>query len=185
MSTETARAFNPRVLLVGLGVVAPLVAVLVMNLGRDPHVIGSPLVGRAAPDFALQPMGGGAPVTLASLRGQPVVLNFWATWCVPCYEEHGVLVDAARREGDGAHFIGVIYEDDAERVTDFLGRQGKAYPSLLDDDGKAAMSYGVYGVPETFFVDAQGRIAAKYTGPLNPDALAENLAKARGAGGKS
>jgi cytochrome c biogenesis protein CcmG/thiol:disulfide interchange protein DsbE len=90
-------------------------------------------------------------------------------------------VEAARREGDGPHFIGVTYEDDADRVADFLGRQGKAYPSLLDDDGKAAMSYGVYGVPETFFVDAQGKIAAKYTGPLTPAVLAEHLARARGA----
>ncbi len=108
----------------GLGVVAPLVAVLVMNLGRDPHVIGSPLVGRAAPDFALQPMGGGAPVTLASLRGQPVVLNFWATWCVPCFEEHPVLVGAARRLGEKVRFIGVIYEDSEEGVKSFLARQG-------------------------------------------------------------
>ena len=98
MTTETARPFNPRVLVAGLAVVAPLVAVLVMNLGRDPHVIGSPLVGRIAPDFALQPMGGGAPVTLASLRGRPAVLNFWATWCVPCFEEHPVLVGAADRK---------------------------------------------------------------------------------------
>jgi cytochrome c biogenesis protein CcmG/thiol:disulfide interchange protein DsbE len=102
---------------------------------------------------------------------------------VPCYEEHAVLVAAAREAGDSVQFLGVIYEDDEERVGDFLSRQGSAYPSLMDDDGKTAMSYGVYGVPETFFVNAQGQIAAKYTGPLHPQALAENLAKARG--GKS
>jgi cytochrome c biogenesis protein CcmG/thiol:disulfide interchange protein DsbE len=110
-----------------------------------------------------------------------VVINFWATWCVPCYEEHAVLVAAARRAGDSVQFLGVVYEDEEERVGGFLARQGSAYPSLMDDDGKTAMSYGVYGVPETFFVDAQGQIAAKYTGPLHPEALAENLARARGS----
>ena len=174
------KAVNRRVLVAGLGVAIPLLAILVLNIGRDPKALASPMIGRTAPVFTLPPVDGGAPVSLAALRGKPVVINFWATWCVPCYEEHGVLVDAARREGDGAHFLGVIYEDEAERVTDFLGRQGKAYPSLLDDDGRAAMSYGVYGVPETFFVDAEGKIASKYTGPLTPSILAEHLAKARG-----
>jgi cytochrome c biogenesis protein CcmG/thiol:disulfide interchange protein DsbE len=138
------------------------------------------MIGRPAPVFTLQPAGGGAPVSLAALRGRPVVINFWATWCVPCYEEHAVLVAAAREAGDAVQFLGVIYEDDEDRVGEFLARQGKAYPSLMDDDGKTAMAYGIYGVPETFFVDAQGRIAAKYTGPLGPDAVAQNLALARG-----
>ena len=85
---KPARPLNPQVLLVGLAVVAPLVAVLVLNLGRDPHAIGSPLMGRAGARLHAAPLGGGEPVTLASLRGRPVVLNFWATWCVPCFEEH-------------------------------------------------------------------------------------------------
>lgn len=171
---------NRRVLAAGLFVVVPLLAILLLNIGRDPHAFNSPMVGRPAPLFTLVPTDGGAPVSLAALRGRPVVINFWATWCVPCYEEHAVLVSGAREAGDSAHFIGVVYEDDADRVGDFLARQGAAYPSLMDDDGKTAMAYGVYGVPETFFVDAQGRIAAKYTGPLRPDSLAENLGKARG-----
>jgi cytochrome c biogenesis protein CcmG/thiol:disulfide interchange protein DsbE len=171
---------NRRVLVVGLLVVVPLLALLVLNIGRDPHAFNSPMIGRPAPAFTLKAIGGAPPVSLAALRGRPVVINFWATWCVPCYEEHAVLVSAAREAGDSVQFLGVIYEDDEDRVVDFLARQGSAYPSLLDDDGKTAMSYGVYGVPETFFVDAEGRIAAKYTGPLRPDALAENLARARG-----
>ena len=173
------KAVNRRVLLAGLVVVLPLLGILVLNIGRDPHAMASPMIGRTAPAFTLPSVDGGAPVSLAALRGKPVVINFWATWCVPCYEEHGVLVDAARRETD-VHFIGVVYEDEADRVRDFLGRQGQAYPSLMDDDGKAAMSFGVYGVPETFFVDAQGKIAAKYVGPVTPTASAENLKQARG-----
>jgi len=171
------------VLAVGLLVVVPLIGILVLNIGRDPHAFNSPMIGRPAPTFTLRALGGGEPVSLAALRGRPVVINFWATWCVPCYEEHAVLVAAAREAGDSVQFLGVIYEDDADRVADFLSRQGSAYPSLMDDDGKTAMAYGIYGVPETFFVDAQGRIAAKYTGPLHREALAENLVLA--GGGKS
>ena len=171
---------NRRVLGIGLAVVVPLIAILVLNIGRDPHALASPMIGRTAPMFSLPPVEGGAPISLATLRGKPVVINFWATWCVPCYEEHGVLTAAAREYGDAVQFVGVIYEDDADRVQDFLARQGRAYPSLMDESGKAAMSYGVYGVPETFFVDAQGRISSKYTGPVTPDVIAEHLAKARG-----
>jgi cytochrome c biogenesis protein CcmG/thiol:disulfide interchange protein DsbE len=171
---------NRRVLAAGLLVVVPLLGILVLNIGRDPHAFNSPMIGRPAPAFTLEDTGGGAPVSLASLRGRPVVINFWATWCVPCYEEHAVLVAAAREAGDSAQFLGVVYEDEEDRVGDFLARQGSAYPSLMDDAGKTAMAYGVYGVPETFFVDAQGRIAAKYTGPLRPDVLAAHLARARG-----
>ncbi len=174
---------NRRVLAAGLLVVVPLLGILLLNIGRDPHAFNSPMIGRPAPAFTLPAVGTRAPVSLASLKGKPVVINFWATWCVPCYEEHAVLQAAARQAGGGVQFVGVIYEDDERQVGDFLTRQGKEYPSLMDDDGKTAMSYGVYGVPETFFVDAQGRIAAKYTGPLSADTLAENLAKARG--GKS
>ena len=177
MSTApAARPFNPRVLLVGLAVVAPLVAVLVMNLGRDPHAIGSPLVGRSAPDFTLRPLDGGAPVTLASLRGKPVVLNFWATWCVPCFEEHPVLQGTARRLGDKVRFVGVIYEDSEEQVKSFLERQGASYPSLADPGARTAIAFGIFGVPETYFIDADGRIAAKQVGPLDEQTLAQKLA---------
>jgi cytochrome c biogenesis protein CcmG/thiol:disulfide interchange protein DsbE len=178
MTTEIARPFNPRVLLAGLAVVAPLVAVLVMNLGRDPHTIGSPLVGRSAPDFTLRPLDGGEAVTLASLRGKPVVLNFWATWCVPCFEEHPVLVGTARRLGDKVRFVGVIYEDSEEQVKSFLAKQGASYPSLMDPGARAAIAFGVFGVPETYFIDPEGKIAAKQIGPLDEETLAQKLAQA-------
>jgi len=172
------RPLNQRVLLVGLAVVAPLVAVLTMNLGRNPHVIGSPLVGRAAPDFSLRPLDGGEPVTLASLRGRPVVINFWATWCVPCFQEHALLVSTARSLAERARFIGVIYEDSEEQVRGFLARQGSAYPSLVDPGSRTAIAFGIFGVPETFFIDAEGRIAAKHVGPLDAQSLEAKLRQA-------
>lgn len=169
---------NPRVLLVAVAVVAPLVVVLVMNLGRNPRVIGSPLVGRPAPEFTLRPLDGSAPVTLASLRGRPAVINFWATWCVPCFQEHPLLVSAARSLGDRARFVGVIYEDSEEQVRAFLARQGSAYPSLLDPGSRTAIAFGVFGVPETYFLDAEGRIAAKHIGPLDAASLEAKLRQA-------
>ena len=175
---------NRKVLIAGLVVTLPLLVILFANLGRDPHAVDSPLIGRHAPAFALRPVGGGDIVSLAALRGRPVVINFWATWCVPCYEENAVLMRAARAVGSDAQFLGIIYEDEEARVRRFLQEQGSSYPSLLDDEGKTAIAYGVYGVPETFFVDAQGTIVAKYVGPVTPDVLAQNLRSAmRGSGG--
>jgi cytochrome c biogenesis protein CcmG/thiol:disulfide interchange protein DsbE len=169
---------NKTVLAAGLAVCVPLVAVLVVNLDRDTRSVTSPLLGQPAPPFSLVPAGGGEAVSLASLRGQPVVLNFWATWCVPCYEEHGVLTDAARR-GGVARFLGVVYEDEEPRVMEFLKKEGAGYPSLLDPGGRTAIAYGVYGVPETFFVDAAGVVRDKHTGPLTAEALADRLARLR------
>jgi cytochrome c biogenesis protein CcmG/thiol:disulfide interchange protein DsbE len=165
---------NARVLLLGLAVVVPLVAVLLLNLGRNPHMIASPLVGRAAPDFALSTLDGRA-VTLAGLRGRPVVLNFWASWCIPCLDEHPLLLQAARALGERVTFLGVVYEDSDEQARAFLARQGQAYPSLVDPGSRTAIAYGIFGVPETYFIDAEGRIAAKHVGPLDAGSLEQKL----------
>ena len=168
---------NRKVLLVGLAAVLPLVGVLLANIKRDPNPSQqrSPMVGRPAPPFSLAPVGGGPAISLESLRGRPVVVNFWASWCVPCYEEHGVLLRAARQHGAQVQFLGVIYDDEEERVRDFLAQAGAAYPSLLDVNGRTAIAYGVYGVPETYFIDAQGAIVHKYTGPLDEATMADGL----------
>jgi cytochrome c biogenesis protein CcmG/thiol:disulfide interchange protein DsbE len=170
---------NRRVLLAGLVVVAPLLGILILNLGRDPHSIRSPLVGRAAPAFSLVPVGGGPPVTSESLKGRPLVLNFWATWCAPCLEEHQVLVRTASALRGDVQFLGVVYEDEEDRVRAFLQRYGSAYPSLLDPEAKAAIAYGVAGVPETYFIDAAGVIQAKVAHALSVETMTENVRKVR------
>lgn len=172
---------NRKVLLAGLLLVVPLLGVLFANLGRNPHAVNSPLIGRPAPPFTLPPVGGGAPVSLASLRGRPVVVNFWATWCAPCAEEHPLLGAAANALGADVQFIGIVYEDEEVPVQAYLRGHGKAFPSLMDAGSKTAIAYGVFGVPETYFIDPDGNVAAKFVGPLDREALLANLRKAKAA----
>ena len=167
---------NRNVFLIGIGVAAVMIALLVAGLGRNPSEIQSPLLGKEAPTFALREVGTGRTIDLAQLRGKPVVLTFWATWCGPCYEEHPVLVQAARMIPN-VQFVGVVFEDTEEKIMRFLNDRGSAYPTLVDDAGKTAIAYGVGGVPETFFLDATGKIVAKFNGPLSPQQLADNLRK--------
>jgi cytochrome c biogenesis protein CcmG, thiol:disulfide interchange protein DsbE len=171
---------NRKVLGAGLAVALPLLAILLANIDRDPHSIDSPLIGRPAPDFVLRPVGQGAAVSLQAFRGHPVVVNFWATWCVPCMEEHTTLLKAAERLRDDVQFLGVVYEDSEAPIQSFLQERGQAYPTLLDADSKTAIAYGVYGVPETYFIDAQGTIVSKFAGPLDTPTLESLLAKTRG-----
>jgi cytochrome c biogenesis protein CcmG/thiol:disulfide interchange protein DsbE len=168
---------NRRILAAGLLLTLPLVGVLVAGLGRD-MTVRSPLVGRPAPAFSLRRVGGGAPVGTAELRGRPAVVNFWATWCVPCYQEHGVLTRAARALEGRVGFVGVVYEDTEENVQRFVQEQGASYPSLVDEEGKTAIAYGIFGVPETFFLDASGTVVSKFVGPLDDARLAAELRKA-------
>jgi cytochrome c biogenesis protein CcmG/thiol:disulfide interchange protein DsbE len=169
---------NRPVLIIGVAITAALVAVLFLGLGRDPQQIQSPLVGRAAPAFALKEVGSGRTIDLAALRGKPAVINFWATWCMPCYQEHPVLVDNARLLGSQVQFVGVVFNDDEASISKFLRERGSAYPTLLDAQGKTAIAYGVGGVPESFFLDRDGVIVAKFSGPMTTDVLQANLSKA-------
>jgi len=168
---------NRTVLIVGLIIVVSIVFILFAGLGKDPQHIESPLIGHKAPAFALPAVGTGQTVDLESLRGKPVVVNFWATWCVPCYEEHPTLVANARNLPD-VQFVGVVFNDTEDKITRFLNERGSAYPTLLDPNGKTAIAYGVGGVPETFFVNPAGVIVAKFEGPLSTEQLQTNLAKA-------
>ena len=169
---------NRTVLLIGIVITAALLVVLYFGLGKDPQHIDSPLIGRLAPSFALKAVGSGETIDLARYRGKPVVLNFWATWCRPCWEEHPTLTATAKSVGDQVQFVGVVFQDDESKIVDFLRERGWAYPTLVDEKGKTAIAYGVGGVPETFFLDRKGNIVAKFEGPMSPQDLETNLAKA-------
>lgn len=169
---------NKTVLAAGLVVSTPLLGILVANLGRDPHAIDSPLVLKPAPSVRFRAIDGGDTLVLDSLKGKPVVINFWASWCVPCVEEHQALLRAAKSNSDVA-FLGVVYEDNPKDAEEFLKARGAAYPAYLDEEGKAAIAFGIYGVPETFFIDAKGMIVSKKVGPLDDADLARRLLEAR------
>jgi cytochrome c biogenesis protein CcmG/thiol:disulfide interchange protein DsbE len=169
---------NRVVLISGLVIFAALVGVLFLNLGHDPSAINSPLIGKPAPSFALKAVGSGETVDVAKLRGKPAIINFWATWCGPCYQEHPTLVQNAQVLGNQVQFVGIVFNDTEQKIQAFLNERGSAYPTLLDESGKTAIAYGVGGVPETFFLDKNGTIVAKYAGPLTTEELQANLAKA-------
>jgi cytochrome c biogenesis protein CcmG/thiol:disulfide interchange protein DsbE len=168
---------NRTVIWVGALITTALVAVLMSGLGRDPKRIDSPLVGKPAPRFALTSVSNGQSIDITSFRGKPVVLNFWATWCGPCWEEHPTLTETSRVMGERVQFLGVVFQDDPVKIQDFLRQRGSAYPTVIDDRGQTAMAYGVGGVPETFILDENGTIVAKHDGPISSEELQSYLAK--------
>jgi cytochrome c biogenesis protein CcmG/thiol:disulfide interchange protein DsbE len=118
-------------------------------------------------------------VRLADYRGKALIMNFWASWCGACVSEHPLLVELGERlaSSDRIKMVGVDYKDTPEAAQRFLLRHGAlAYPSGIDPQGRMGIDYGVYGLPETFFIDAQGRIVAKQIGPLTRAVLERNLA---------
>lgn len=146
----------------------PLVALLWSGFGRDPSAISSPLISKPAPVFALTTLDG-KHVSLASLRGHPVVLNFWASWCFDCTLEDPYLIAAWQRyRGAGVRFVGVSFEDNSADAARFMRKYGIGWTDLQDPGTRTAINYGVSGVPETFVIDAHGRIVLKSTGPVVP-----------------
>lgn len=174
------RTMNKGILIGGLVVILPLLFLFATSFGNDPHAVRSPLVGRQAPPFSLRTFDEGKGISLAALRGKPVVVNFWATWCEPCKFEHGVLTRAAQRHGDQVQFLGIVYEDEPPRIAAFLDRYGSGYPALLDVGGKTAIAYGVGGIPETFFIGADGTVVSKFTGPITAEELEARIAELLG-----
>jgi cytochrome c biogenesis protein CcmG/thiol:disulfide interchange protein DsbE len=181
-------------------VLIPLVAFLglavlfVIRLkSGDPSTIPSALIGHPAPQTNLPPVTGlvreGAPVPgldPAAFKGTVSVLNVWASWCVPCHDEAPLLMQLAQDKR--IRVVGINYKDQAENARRFLGRYGDPYAANgTDDNGRAAIEWGVYGVPETFVVGHDARIAFKLIGPITPDnldaVLKPEIEKAVAAGG--
>jgi len=161
---------------IGLAIALPIILLLGYGLTRDPRAIASPLPGRAAPDFALAQLENPDSVSLSSLRGHVVVVNFWASWCIPCRDEHPVLLQATRTYAPrGVKFIGIAYNDKPEDSKRWLEELGKAYPSLIDPGARTAIDYGVTGVPETFILDKQGVVAFKKFGPITTAEINQKL----------
>ena len=175
---------------------------LLLGLSRNPAEIPSPLIGKPAPAWSLPKLATGSAGTAgatgtasaagaagaadasaapdvgsldgASLKGEPYLLNVWASWCAPCLQEHPVLVDLARRKV--IRIVGVNYKDRPEDARAWLARHGNPFAAIVADrDGRTAIDFGVYGVPETFLVDAQGVIRFKHIGALTVEAVQGRL----------
>ena len=161
------------VLLAGVvAVVLAVVGVLATGLGRDPSATASPLVGRAAPEFTLAGLDGPA-VTLSRLRGQVVVINFWASWCAECHDEQQALDQTWQRYRDsGMVLLGVDFEDTTDGARDYVRQSGLSYPVVEDKDSRTALAYGIRGIPETFLVDRSGRIVDRIIGRVDAARLA-------------
>jgi cytochrome c biogenesis protein CcmG, thiol:disulfide interchange protein DsbE len=151
-----------------------LLAVLAWGLTHPAAGASSVAPGRPAPDIAVQTFDG-ATVTVASLRGRPLVLNFWASWCAPCRTEAPVLA-AASRSNPGVAFLGAAIEDSAGPARSFEAEFKVPYPDGIDSQA-GYLRYGVTGPPETYFIDAQGKIRARYAGPMDGATLDRYLAE--------
>ena len=148
-----------------LACVAGLLALLVWKLAHQRH---TPPVGSLAPAFTLPRLTGAGSVSLASLRGHPVVLNFWASWCVPCKTEAPALErDWKRYRSRGVVFVGIDYHDLTSDARTFVSVHGLTFLMLDDGPGGVTGSYGISQVPETFILDSSGTIVAHLAGPIN------------------
>ena len=164
------------IVLVPLAIFLGLMALFLIRLDAgDPSRIPSALIGRPAPQTALPGVAGlqrdGVPVPgldPAAFKGAVTVVNVWASWCVPCHDEAPLLMQLA--QDSRLHLVGINYKDDPDNARRFLGRYGNPFAAAgADQSGRAGIEWGVYGVPETFVIGRDARIAYKLVGPITPD----------------
>lgn len=176
-----------RYVLFGLPLIAlvALVAVFAFSINRDPNLVRSVLIDKPAPVFAMAEVPGlGVPgFDTAALKGEVTVVNVFASWCIPCRDEHPVLT--ALKHATGVRLFGINQSDAPENARAFLAELGNPYDAVgADRDRRVSIDWGVYGVPETFVVDAEGVITFKHVGPLTPETvqleLLPAIKKARG-----
>jgi cytochrome c biogenesis protein CcmG/thiol:disulfide interchange protein DsbE len=161
--------------LLPLAIFLLLVGFLAAGLKLDPREVPSPLIGRTAPPFDLPVLGEAERRFVpGEMRGKVWLLNVWASWCVSCREEHPLLVDLSKK--GVLPILGLNYKDKGEDAQRWLKQFGNPYQlSAVDADGRIGIDYGVYGVPETYLIDAEGVIRYKQIGPITPAVLEQKL----------
>lgn len=186
----TAPPHRSRVLVWPLAIFALLAVLFALALrSGDPSKLPSALIGRPAPAIVLPALEGLSDGTRAIpgfasadlVKGEVAVVNFWASWCIPCVQEHPLLV--ALKEQTGVKLYGVNYKDQSATARRFLGRYGNPFAAVgVDRNGRAAIDWGVTGIPETFILNGKGEIVYKHIGPISPETLESKIVPAiRGA----
>lgn len=145
-----------------------------MNSGKDNSAIPSPLIGKLAPALNLPELDTPQQsIHVQDLKGRAFVLNIWGSWCVSCRIEHPIITDMAKQ---GVTVVGYNYKDSAEDARAWLNQFGNPYSLIIqDEDGKAALDWGIYGAPETFVIDAQGIVRFKHVGPITEEVVQQNI----------
>lgn len=150
-----------------------------MLLAR-PATSGTVAVGAPAPAFVLADLNG-SPLRLADLRGRPVIVNFWASWCGPCVDEFPMLVNAAAaHRADGLVVVGIVFRDRSEAAREFMARLGAEWPTAMDPGEAVADEFGIIGPPDTFFIDRGGVVVGRQIGQLSASDLQRGLSQILG-----
>jgi len=162
---------------VGIFMLLAAIVAYFMLSGRDPRLLPSALIDKPAPTFKLAPIAGWENrkpgLATVDLKGKVTVVNFFASWCVPCLAEHPQIVALSKLKG--VQVVGINYKDKPENAKAWLTRHGNPYARIGVDGGRGAIEWGVYGMPETFIVDRTGRIRFKHVGPIVPDILNQKI----------
>jgi len=162
----------PLLLFIGLAIL--LFVGVRMNSGKDNSAIASPLIGKPAPALNLPELAMPEQrISVAQLQGKAYVLNVWGSWCVSCRIEHPVITELAK---SGALVVGYNYKDSDADATRWLADYGNPFALIVqDEDGSAALDWGIYGAPETFVIDAKGIVRFKHIGPLTSEIIDQSI----------
>ena len=173
MSRFRPTFFIPLIAFLGLAIVGGLALQGILSGSRNPNQLPSVLIGKPAPDLPLSLLKNNEDkLVLDAFRGQPLLVNFFASWCAPCRAEAPALEHLSKQIG----IIGIAYKDRPQDIRKFLQQYGNPFVEIgRDDDGRAGMAWGVYGVPETYLIAPSGEIKWRHAGPLTRDVITTQL----------
>ena len=160
--------------------IAALVVVLVLAFRRAPTDIRTGTVGKPSVALNITRLEGGGEITFGGQTDKVIVVNFFASWCIPCKEENPALVRVYERyRTSDVTFVGVLYQDSLDSGLKYVHDNGVTWPTGIDDDGRVAFAYGVFGIPETYFIGADGVIAGRHIGPIDETTLVNGIENLR------